>query len=173
MASPGAGRPRDPSIDERVLTATRALLVDVGYSQLTYGLVARTAGVNRPAMYRRWPSKMHLVYEAVFPDQPLPVAEDSGDFETDLRALIHRSARSYRRPDARAALPGLLADLGGDDVLRRSVVDRIEAKVRVHLAELVARATERGQVVAGVDSDALFDCIVGTLMHRVVVRQDN
>jgi AcrR family transcriptional regulator len=173
-AGTNAGRPRDSSIDDRVLAATRALLVEVGYNQLTFGLVARTADVNRPAMYRRWPSKMHLVYEALFPDQPspdqpLPVARDSGDFETDLRAMIHRSVAFYCRPEARTALPGLLVDVGADDALRGTVVERIETPARGHVADLVARASERGQIVDGVDSDVLFDCIVGTLLREIML----
>jgi AcrR family transcriptional regulator len=183
-AGTSAGRPRDSSIDDRVLAATRALLVEVGYNQLTFGLVARTADVNRPAMYRRWPSKMHLVYEALFPnqpapnqpapdqpapDQPLPVAKGSGDFETDLRAMIHRSVAFYCRPEARAALPGLLVDVGADDALRGTVVERIETPARGHVADLVARASERGQIVDGVDSDVLFDCIVGTLLREIML----
>jgi AcrR family transcriptional regulator len=178
-AGTNAGRPRDSSIDDRVLAATRALLVEVGYNQLTFGLVARTADVNRPAMYRRWPSKMHLVYEALFPDepspdqpspdQPLPVAEGSGDFETDLRAMIHRSVAFYRQPESRAALPGLLVDVGADDALRGTVVERLETPARGHVADLVARASERGQIVDGVDSDVLFDCIVGTLLREIML----
>ena len=35
------GRPRDPAIDEAVLAATRAVLVELGYSKLTFDLVAR------------------------------------------------------------------------------------------------------------------------------------
>src|SRR6266540_3854334 len=93
---------------------TSPLLLEVGYGELSIGLVSRRTGVNRPAIYRRWPSKMHLVYEAVFPDKPLPVAQDSGDFTTDLRALCERMVTTYARPEAQAALPGLIADMAGD-----------------------------------------------------------
>jgi AcrR family transcriptional regulator len=165
------GRPRDPAIDVTVLEATRALLLEVGYSELSIGLVSRRTGVNRPAIYRRWPSKMHLVYEAVFPDKPLPVAQDSGDFATDLRALCERMVSTYARPEAQAALPGLIADMAGDSTLRHSVVDRLEGKARQHFTALVERAAERGQIVPGVDAALLFDSIVGSLLRRVVIQR--
>jgi AcrR family transcriptional regulator len=170
-ATTSTGRPRDPAIDVAVLGATRALLLDVGYGELSIGLVSRRTGVNRPAIYRRWPSKMHLVYEAVFPDKPLPVAQDSGDFATDLRALCDRMVSTYARPEAQAALPGLIADMAGDSTLRHSVVDRLEGKARQHFTALVERAASRGQVVPGVDAALLFDCIVGSLLRRVAIQR--
>jgi AcrR family transcriptional regulator len=166
-----AGRPRDPAIDVAVLAATRALLLEVGYGELSIGLVSRRTGVNRPAIYRRWPSKMHLVYEAVFPDKPLPVAQDSGDFATDLRALCERMVTTYARPEAQAALPGLIADMAGDSTLRHSVVDRLEGKARQDFTSLVARAASRGQILPGVDAALLFDCIVGSLLRRVAIER--
>ena len=71
------GSRRDPAIDEAVLAATRTLLVERGYSATTIDLIAATAGVSRPAVYRRWTSKAQLVHEAVFPDLgPPPPADD-------------------------------------------------------------------------------------------------
>ena len=66
-ASSSAGRPRDPTIDDVILRVTRDLLIESGYSGVAFDSVARRAGVTRPTVYRRWPSKMHLVHEAVFP----------------------------------------------------------------------------------------------------------
>ncbi len=58
----------DPSIDEAVLSTTRRLLVQRGYAATSIDLIASTAGVSRPTIYRRWKSKALLVHEAVFPD---------------------------------------------------------------------------------------------------------
>src|SRR5438552_16672378 len=71
------GRPRDRAIDDAALRAARELLVEVGWDRLSMVAIAERAGVGRPALYRRWPSKTHLVFEAVFgwQDAPTPVAE--------------------------------------------------------------------------------------------------
>src|SRR3954462_10703730 len=61
------GRPRDRRIDRAVLAATADLLVDVGYADLTVAAVAERARTTKPAIYRRWRSKAHLVHEAAFP----------------------------------------------------------------------------------------------------------
>src|SRR6187200_1432991 len=71
------GSRRDPSIDTAVMAATRRLLVERGYAATTIDLIASTAGVSRPAVYRRWSSKTQLVHEALFPDLgPEPPADD-------------------------------------------------------------------------------------------------
>ncbi|MFY9917375.1 MAG: helix-turn-helix domain-containing protein, partial [Mycobacterium sp.] len=79
------GPRRDPAIDEAVLGATRTLLVDRGYSATTIDLIATTAGVSRPAVYRRWKSKAQLVHEAVFPDLGPEPPED--DFTAEITRL--------------------------------------------------------------------------------------
>src|SRR4051795_11981162 len=61
------GRPRDPRIDDSVLRATVELLGASGYADLSVDAIAKRAGTSKPAIYRRWPSKAHLVHEAVFP----------------------------------------------------------------------------------------------------------
>ena len=49
------GRPRDPMIDDKVTTATLTLLAANGYSGLRVDDVARTSGVAKTTIYRRWP----------------------------------------------------------------------------------------------------------------------
>lgn len=164
------GRPRDPAIDEAVLAATRTVLIESGYSKLTFDLVARRAGVSRPTIYRRWPSKAHLVHESIYSRSALSSLPDTGDFAADVRSMLRRSFASYARPEVRAALPGLIVDLHSDPALRSSVLDGLEQPVRRHLAHLVEAAIERGEVRADIDADALFDALYGALIQRVIVR---
>ena len=56
----GPGRPRDAGRDKAILAATLAILQDRGYHALTIEGVAAAAGVGRPTIYRRWPSKPAL-----------------------------------------------------------------------------------------------------------------
>jgi AcrR family transcriptional regulator len=169
-ASPGPGRPRDPRIDDAVLVATRELLVEVGYNRLSYELIAQRAGISRPALYRRWPTKAHIVHDAVFPRGVEDLA--TGDtFEDGLRTMIARTLASYARPEARVAVPGLLTDLD-DPARRHSVIDRLQQPVRVHLAERVARGVAEGELQPGVDPNLLLDVFTGALLQRVVAQQD-
>src|SRR4051812_13150248 len=63
--SGAGGRPRDPTLDEAIILATRDRLVRDGYSRMTLGDIAADAGVSRPTVYRRWNNKFELVVDAL------------------------------------------------------------------------------------------------------------
>src|SRR5438552_5218971 len=106
------GRPRDRAIDDAALRAARELLVEVGWDRLSMVAIAERAGVGRPALYRRWPSKTHLVFEAVFAwqDDPTPVL-DAPDSAEWVRRSFDYTRELFHCPEVRAALPGLMVSL--------------------------------------------------------------
>jgi AcrR family transcriptional regulator len=169
-SSAGPGRPRDPRIDDAVRVATCELLVEVGYQRLSYELIAQRAGASRPALYRRWPTKAHLVHDAVFP-RGVEAMVETDNFEHDLRTMITSSLATYARPEARIAVLGVLADLD-DREHRDNVVGRLQQPVRAHLAARVARAVVDGELHPRIDAAVLFDAMIGALIQRVVIEQD-
>jgi AcrR family transcriptional regulator len=162
------GSRRDPGIDDAVVAATRALLVERGYSATTIDAIAATAGVSRPAVYRRWASKAQLVHEAVFPDLGPNPPED--DFVAEITRLCAGAVQMYRDPAVREAIPGLMVDLRSDRRLRRLISDRLEAAARSRLAATVDDAAAAGVARPGVDADTLMDVIAGGAWYAVCVR---
>ena len=161
------GRPRDPRIDAAVLGATRDLLQDVGYARLSIAAVAGRAGTTKPAVYRRWPTKAHLVHEAVFPlDQPGLIPE-SDDIEADLRAMVGATVELFGRPEVRAALAGLLAELAADPALHPQLLARLSDTVWGRVRARLDRAIAAGQVRPGVDAGVLIDVIGGAAFLAV------
>lgn len=162
------GPRKDPAIDTAVLAATRTLLIERGYAATSIDLIAVTAGVSRPAVYRRWASKAHLVHEAVFPDLGPETPRD--DFTAEITRLCHGAIRMYGDPAVREAIPGLLTELRADKSLRRVLRDRLEATARGHLAERLDAAVAEG-VAGRVDPDTLMDVIAGGAWYAVSVRR--
>ena len=162
------GSRRDPAIDEAVLAATRTLLVERGYSATTIDLIAATAAVSRPAVYRRWSSKAQLVHEAVFPD--LGPQPPEGDFIAEIARLCAGAVRMYGDPAVREAIPGLMVDLRSDRRLRRVISDRLEAAARSQLAARVDDASAAGLARHGISADVLMDMIAGGAWYAVCVR---
>src|SRR3954452_14286068 len=132
------GSRRDPSIDTAVTAAARRLLVERGYAATTIDLIATTAGVSRPAVYRRWHSKAQLVHEALFPDLGHEPPED--DFAAEITRLCRGALHMYGDPAIRESIPGLLNDLRSDRRMRRVLSDRLEPTARSQLAERVGEA---------------------------------
>jgi AcrR family transcriptional regulator len=162
------GSRRDPAIDAAVLAATRELLIDRGYSATTIDLIASTAGVSRPAVYRRWNSKARLVHEAVFPDLGPEPPKD--DFAAEIARLCAGAVRMYRDAAVREAIPGLMVDLRTDRRLRRVLSDRLEAAARSQLAAKVDNAVAGGAARDGISADMIMDVIAGGAWYAVCVR---
>jgi AcrR family transcriptional regulator len=158
------GRPRDPSIDSAVLRATLELLQEVGYNRLTIPQVAARAGATPPAVYRRFPSKMELVYEAVFATTTtaeLPLSDDLG---STMRALVRAAIQRFSRPAVHTAAAGLMADLPTQPGLSARLVDQLQDSTYRQLQEFLDRMAARGRAKDGVDARMLADLISGMVM---------
>jgi len=165
------GRKRDPRVDAVVLQATRDLLIEVGYSALTFEAIARKAGVHRPAIYRRWRTKAELVHDAVYPaDAGTLGFATTGDFARDLRLVAQGAIALFSRREVLAAVPGMMADRQSDASLQRRLQPRVEAAARKAFAAFVADAAARGVAYAPVDPDVLLDALAGTVLMRVATR---
>lgn len=163
------GSRRDPAINDAVLEATRRLLVTRGYSATSIDLIAATAKVSRPAIYRRWRSKAHLVHEAAFPDLGPSPCED--DITAEITRLCHGALVMYGDPVVREAVPGLLHDLRLEPAMRKLINDRLEAAARRRLADQLAEGVEDGTVRPSVDADTVMDVVAGAAWYAVCVRK--
>jgi AcrR family transcriptional regulator len=155
------GRPRDPTVDAAIHRAVLDLLVEVGYADLTIEAVARRAGVGHTSIYRRWPSKAHMVHEVVFPDRDAAFVPPGTPFDEMVRRFAVGVVESLSRPEARAAIPGLMGDWQADPELRRRLMDRFEPAVRARLRDAAAEAVARGELRPEADADRVYDAILG------------
>lgn len=164
------GRPRDERIDSAVLEAAADLLAEVGYADLTFAAIAERAGTSRPAVYRRWPSKAHLVHEAAFRDHVISGAPDTGTFAGDIRELVRRTAELLTTPLARVAVPGLIAEAAHDPVLNQRLLERFATQGWGGLEEYLAAAVVKGDLDAGIDATQLLEMVIGAALAAILVR---
>ena len=116
-----AGRPRDSSIDDRVLEAVRELLVEIGWNELSMRSIATRSGVSRSSLDRRWASKAELVLDAILGATP-DLAPFAGTDRLGWVDWVVRGSRQlFARPEVRAAIPGLLLAMAENDQLRNRV----------------------------------------------------
>jgi AcrR family transcriptional regulator len=168
------GRPRDPRIDRAVLRATVELLGETSYPGLLVSAIAERAGTSKPAIYRRWPSKAHLVHEAVFPIGAATAIPDSGSLPEDLREMVRRAMAFLTTPAARAALPGLVGEMAADPTLHSALLERFAGIIGGGLAELLERAAARGEVRGDVTAaelaSQLTEAIAGITLMGLLTR---
>lgn len=164
----GAGRPRDPRIEQAALAATRELLVEVGYQRLTVAAVAGRAGTTKAALYRRWPSLPHLVYEAAFPDDLLADWQLGTDLRADLLGIVTGTRDAFTTPVAAAALPGLLAEFSSHPALHNALLSRF-AGVFEAIDDRLRSAAAAGEVRADARSEDLVRLMIGAALIGVLL----
>ncbi|MCT7658493.1 TetR/AcrR family transcriptional regulator [Mycobacterium deserti] len=166
------GRPRNPRIDSAVLDATVELLGATGYASLSVDAIARRAGTSKPAIYRRWPSKAHLVHEAVFPIGTATELPDTGSLLGDVREMVRRTAAVLTTPAASAALPGLVAEMAADATLHTALLERFADILSRGLTERLDRAMADGDVRPDVTAAEVVEAMAGITLLRLLTRRD-
>lgn len=167
------GRPRSAEVHGAILEATRALLVESGYAEVSMDRVASRAGVGKQTLYRRWPSKAPLVAEAIIDayqaggGQPLP---DTGDIAADLKTWLNGNASTLAAQENSALIRALAAaaaeDPGDSEALYRQLTG---PQYDVVLQRLRGSA-DAGEVRADADLAAVADAIIGTILYRELAK---
>jgi AcrR family transcriptional regulator len=166
------GRPRDKRIDSAVLQATVELLAETGYADLSVDVIARQAGTSKPAIYRRWPSKAHLVHEAVFPISDTTALPDTGSLAGDVREMVSRTTAVLTTPAARAALPGLVGEMAADLTLHSALLERFGDILSRGLSDRLANAVARGEVRPDATATEVVEVVAGTTFLALLTRGD-
>lgn len=158
------GRPRDPRIGDAVLTATLELLETSTYDALAIEEVARRAETSRPAIYRRWPGRAHLVLAAIATRLAVPEPPDTGCTLCDLDEGFGVFLAAYRtiRPEI---LTALYAECAADAELRSRYAAMVVDPARAAVGRTLERAVARGDLREATDRDLLLD-LVGALVHH-------
>jgi AcrR family transcriptional regulator len=164
-----AGRPRDERIDAAILESTLALLADRGYAALSIAAVAETAGVGKPAIYRRYDSKAELVVAAidVLADAPEPELPD--DTRAALTELLAATARVIGSPGGLAIMGSLLAAGSSDPELIAAFRERVVRPRHLVVDAVMERARQRGELRSNADLEALDAMLFGAVLARATL----
>jgi AcrR family transcriptional regulator len=162
------GRPRSRESGEAILEATGKLLSSEGYLGLTVSKVAARARASKSTIYRRWPTKEHLVM-AAFDRYPAMIPRDRGDLLSDLIDLYQQHLRVYYRAPMGAIVPRLVAERVSNpalSVLFDALMSRRLDPTRV----IVRRAIERGELPADTDLELAVEAVTAAAVMRVYFR---
>jgi AcrR family transcriptional regulator len=146
------GRPFSRQTERAILDATTALLAERPLSEIALDDIAARARVSKASIYRRWPSKGTLAFEAFMSDfldrQPLP---DTGRLADDLLAALRNWVRTVDATAAGRTLKGL-------------IVNPVRAR---HLI-MTDRAIARGELPPRANTDLILDLLYGPAYHRLL-----
>jgi AcrR family transcriptional regulator len=163
------GRPRSARSHRAIIDAANELLAERGFVDLTIDEVALRAGVGKTTIYRRWPSKGTLVFEAFSTDflnrQPLP---DTGSLRGDMLAALRAFIRVVKGTVTGRTLASLIAEVQRDPELAEIWRERFVGPVRTQHRTMVDRAIKRGDAAPDTDPDVVLDLLFGAAYHRLL-----
>jgi AcrR family transcriptional regulator len=172
--APGTLRPRGRTERVRlaVIAATRDLLINVGYEDLSIERVAEQAGVAKSTVYRRWRDRTGLLLELLdeLSSVEIPFV-DTGSVDEDIRVLTLGIAKFFRDHTGAQLALALIADAvhnpGAADGLRTFWARRNEAA-----AASVRQAIDRGELPADTDPVEVIRAIGAPLYYRLLVTHE-
>jgi AcrR family transcriptional regulator len=163
------GRPRSERSHRAILDAANELLAERGFVDLTIEEIAQRAGVGKTTIYRRWPGKGPLVFEAFATDylNRLPL-QDTGSLRGDLLGLLRGFIKVVKGTVTGRTLVGLIAEVQRDPELAEIWRARFVGPVRAQHRVMFERAVERGEVSPDTDPEVLLDLVFGAAYHRLL-----
>jgi AcrR family transcriptional regulator len=164
------GRRRSERSHEAILAATRQLLVERSYRDLTIEGIAARAGVGKQTIYRWWPSKAALVLEAYLTGaQAVAPPEAQATTLEDVRAVLGWLIAVLAEPTGGHVVAGLVGDLQHDpDLAEGFHRDVVPARREAMLAAL-ERGRARGEIRADADLELAVDALHGAVFYRLLL----
>lgn len=159
-----AGRPRNPALDQAILSAAACHLGELGYARMSLERVAVAAGTTVPSLRRRYRNKAELAAAVI---GSLRVEEPPASAPTPRAhalAILENFHGNLRAVPAMAILGSLLAEEERHPELLGLFKTRIVEPRRA----LLRRALEAGGFPESADLDALASMLIGSFYGRYV-----
>ena len=172
MKADKIGRRRGVRLQDAILDAAWAELVERGYPGLTLEGVAKRAGTSRPVLYRRWPSRTALATAALgrhIAQNPI-VVPDLGSVRDEICLLLRRMS-DRARPD----MIRLVFDVQRDLADEHSNLADMRAHLRAQIVEpdvmqtILVRAIDRGEIAAARLTPRIVSLPTDLARHEVLM----
>ena len=159
------GRPRDERASQAILQAALGQLLERGYGGMSMEGVAATAGVGKPAIYRRHANKAELVTAAIRSILPVIEAPDTGSARRDIHELASQARPMTEGPFA-TLVGTVLAEKERRPELMDAFRERIAGPRREMAKSIIRRGIERGEVRADLDVEQASEALIGQVLGR-------
>jgi AcrR family transcriptional regulator len=166
------GRQRSEESEEAILSAITNLLKDKPLRDISIEEIARKAGVGKATIYKWWPSKAYIAFDAFSKKltEMVPI-RDTGSAERDFKEQLRALFAFFDTP-AGLVLRHFLAEGQVDGEFASLFRDRFIKPRRETIGVIFDRAVERGQIRRGLDREIVLDLIYGPGFYRMLIRHE-
>ena len=147
------------------LAAAYELLTEFGLSGVSVDEVSRRSGVAKTTIYRHWPSRTALLFDAVMQFAPRLQTPNTGSLRGDLTALALGLAQRLQTGRWSSAMPSII-DAAERDKEVAEFQSRTHAGMMSGFGAIAARARARGELGPNFDVSELTAAIAGPLFYR-------
>ena len=167
---PAGGRPRDPSLDQRILAAADERLREHGYAGMSIEAVAAAAHTSVPSVRRRYRDRAALAAAVIDAWRVEPLPDASGPPRQRALRILENFRRNLALGDSMPLLGTLLAEESRHPELIERFRSRLVKPRRAMLAEAVKDGVAAGELPPDTQVDAMVNMLIGSFYARHVVR---
>jgi AcrR family transcriptional regulator len=170
---PARGRPRSEAVERAVIEGVMKLLEDgVPLAELSIERIARTAGVGKATIYRRWTGKEELFVDVVRAAEPPDPELPGTSMRDDLVALLEQLRQRGVITRASVLLHNVFAQMKSSQKVWAAYHASVIRPRRELQSEILRRGQENGELREDVDIELVYDLIVGPMLLRTVMRSE-
>lgn len=166
------GRPRSQEVHQAILRATLDLLAEVGYHGLSIEAIAKSAGVGKATIYRRYDSKEELIADAIEHNRPKRIIPDTGSFWADLDSVHNQAAEIDLSPLGRQTVAMIIGLASTNPQFAEIYWKKYVAPRRKAVSVIFDRAKARGELSQTVDTELICDLMTGLLFKSILFQPD-
>ncbi|MGP4051079.1 TetR/AcrR family transcriptional regulator [Streptomyces sp. 2A115] len=167
------GRPRSETVERSIVEGVMRLLEDgVPLADISIERVARTAGVGKATIYRRWSGREELFIDVLRTAEPPDPELPGTSMRDDLIVLLESVRRRGLANRSSAILHNVYAQMKSSPKLWKAYHTAvIEPRRRITL-DVLRRGQAGGEIRADVDVELANDLFMGPMLLRSVMRPD-
>ncbi|MCX4991343.1 MULTISPECIES: TetR/AcrR family transcriptional regulator [unclassified Streptomyces] len=170
---PTRGRPRSEAVERAIIEGVMKLLEEgVPLADISIERLARTVGVGKATIYRRWSGKEELFVDVLRAAEPADPELPGVSMREDLVVLLESLRRRGLVSRSSAILHNVHAQMKSSPKLWAAYDATVIAPRRQLGYEVLRRGQENGELRDDVDIELLNDMFVGPMLVRTVMRPD-
>ncbi|WP_071659759.1 TetR/AcrR family transcriptional regulator [Streptomyces humi] len=173
-AGPARGRPRSEAVEIAILEGVMKLLEDgVPLAELSIERIARTAGVGKATIYRRWNGKEELFVDVMRAAEPPDPELPGTSMRDDLIVLLEALRRRGLKNRSSAIMHNVHAQMKSSPRIWNAYHTNVVNPRRELGMEVLRRGQRNGELRADVDLELANDMFTGPMLLRAVLRPDS
>jgi AcrR family transcriptional regulator len=158
------GRPRNPALDQAILSSAARQLGELGYARMSLDSVASAAGTNVPSLRRRYQNKAELAAAVISSLRVEDPPADAPSPRAHALAILENFQKNLQATPALAILGSLLVEEERHPELLHLFKTRIVKPRRA----LLRQALAAGDFPGTADLDAITSMLIGSFYGRYV-----